>query len=79
MQNRPIKHGNSLALVIDKPTLNTLPVSADTPADTPLKIDTNGDQRLVAPYRDKSCLEKREASLGQVDQPFGDRLRGLAK
>ena len=40
-----IRHGNSLALVIDKPILEMLQISADTP----LEVTTNGDALMVAP------------------------------
>ena len=45
MKKTLIKHGNSLALVIDKPILDMLQISADIP----LEISTNGDQLLVTP------------------------------
>ena len=45
-----IQHGNSLALVIDKPILEMLHISADTP----LELTTNGDSLLVSPVRDKA-------------------------
>ena len=40
-----IQHGNSLALVIDKPILEMLQISADTPLD----LTTNGDSLLISP------------------------------
>ncbi len=46
-----IKHGNSLALVIDKPILEMLQISADTP----LKLTTNGDSILTP-----ECDKKRQ-------------------
>jgi hypothetical protein len=50
VQKTRIKHGNRLGLVIDKPILDMLQISADTP----LRISTNGDQLLVTPCRGKS-------------------------
>ena len=48
MKKTLIKHGNSLALVIDKPILEMLQISADTP----LELTTDGDSLLVSPVRD---------------------------
>ena len=39
------KHGNSLALVIDKPILELLKIDADTP----LEITTDGTSLVVSP------------------------------
>ncbi len=75
MQKMLIKHGNSLALVIDKPILEMLQISAETP----LEISTNGDQLLVTPCRDKSRQKKLEASLKNINEKFGDDLRRLAQ
>ncbi len=74
MQKMLIKHGNSLALVIDKPILDMLQISADTP----LEISTNGDQLLVTPCRDKTRQKKIEASLEKINAKFEDDLRRLA-
>jgi len=70
-----IKHGNSLAIVIDKPILDMLQISADTP----LELTTNGDQILVTPCRDKSKQKKLAASLKTLNEKFGDDLRRLAQ
>lgn len=75
MQKLLIKHGNSLALVIDKPILDMLQISADTP----LEISTNGDQLLVTPCRDKSRQKKLAASLKDLNGKFEEDLRKLAQ
>ncbi len=75
MQKMLIKHGNSLALVIDKPILDMLQISAETP----LELSTNGDQILVTPCRDKSRQKKLAASLKSINEKFGDDLRRLAQ
>ncbi len=58
MQKMLIKHGNSLALVIDKPILEMLQIDATTP----LQLTTNGDQILVTPCRDKARQKKLAAT-----------------
>jgi antitoxin component of MazEF toxin-antitoxin module len=75
MKKTLIKHGNSLALVIDKPILDMLQISADTP----LEISTNGDQLLVTPCRDKTRQKKIETSLEKINTKFENDLRRLAQ
>ena len=75
MSKTLIKHGNSLALVIDKPILEMLKISADTP----LELTTNGDVLMVAPVRDKARRRKLRASLDKINRKFGDDLKRLAE
>jgi len=70
MSKNLIKHGNSLALVIDKPILELLRITADTP----LELTTNGDAILITPIRDKRRQRRLEASLEKINQKFGDDL-----
>ena len=70
-----IKHGNSLALVIDKPILEMLQISADTP----LELTSDGDVLLISPVRDKGRQKKLRASLDKINRKFGDDLRRLAE
>ncbi|MBN2475890.1 MAG: hypothetical protein JXB62_14860 [Pirellulales bacterium] len=70
-----IRHGNSLALVIDKPILEMLQISADTP----LTLTTDGDSLLVSPVRDKARQKKLRASLEKITRKYGDDLKRLAE
>jgi antitoxin MazE len=75
MTKNLIRHGNSLALVIDKPILEMLQISADTP----LEVTTNGDSLLVSPLRDKARQKKLRASLEKINRKFGHDLKRLAE
>ncbi|HBO44128.1 MAG TPA: AbrB family transcriptional regulator [Planctomycetaceae bacterium] len=70
-----IRHGNSLALVIDKPILEMLQISADTP----LVLTTDGDSLLISPVRDKTRQKKLRATLDKINRNFGDDLKRLAE
>ena len=70
-----IKHGNSLALVIDKPILEMLQISADTP----LELTSNGDALLVSPIRNKARQKQLIASLDKINHKFTDDLKRLAE
>jgi len=69
------RHGNSLALVIDKPILDLLNIQADTP----LSITTDGNCIVVAPAHDARRRRKFTNALKNVNDRWGDALRRLAK
>lgn len=75
MRKTLIRHGNSLALVIDKPILEMLRISADTP----LELSTNGDSILISPIRDPQRQRKLRATLKKINRKYGDELRRLAE
>lgn len=75
MQKTLIRHGNSLALIIDKPILEMLQITADTP----LELTTNGDQILISPIRDSDRKKKLQAALDKINTEFGDDLQRLAE
>ena len=70
-----IKHGNSLALVIDKPILEMLGISADTP----LELISNGDALMISPVRGEDRQATLQASLNKINDRFGDDLQRLAE
>ena len=69
------KHGNSLALLIDKPILDLLKIDADTR----LEVRTNGKDLILSPIRDQLEDAEFEATLRSVNDQFADVLRNLAK
>lgn len=70
-----IKHGNSLALVIDKPILELLQITVETP----LELSTNGDAILIKPVRDEAQRQRLQDSLAKINANFGDDLKRLAE
>ncbi len=75
MVKKLTKHGNSYALVIDKPIMEMLRISADTP----LELTTNGDALMVAPVRDEVRQEKLRKVLAEINCEYGDDLKRLAE
>ena len=70
------RHGNSLALVIDKPILDMLGIGAETP----LQITTDGASLIISPRRQHVLTDEAfESALRQVNVEFGDVLKNLAK
>ena len=71
------KHGNSYALVIDKPILDLLNIRPDTP----LTISTDGKSLFVSPdeEEERSGVSKEfEQSLEKVNCRFATVLQRLA-
>ena len=69
MTKKPIRTGNSLAVVLDKPLLDQLHIDADTPLD----ISTDGRLILISPVRDK----KREAKLKAITDDMFTRYASV--
>ena len=69
------KHGNSYALVIDKPILELLRVSPDTP----FEIVTDGQCLVLTPVRDPEDEKKFQDALGIVHKRFGRAMKRLAE
>lgn len=74
MIKRLTKHGNSLALVIDRGVLDLL----DIDADTPLSITTDGRCLVISPADDAKRQEAFRAALAEGNRKFGKMLRRLA-
>lgn len=68
------KHGNSLALVIDKGVLDLLNIDDMTPLD----ISTDGKILLISPVRDEKRRRQFEEALEKVNKKYGRALKGLA-
>lgn len=75
MRKTLTRHGNSLALIIDKPILEVLQVGADTP----LEISTNGDALIVQPVRDVARQARLDGALERLNTRFGPALKKLAE
>ncbi|MDR1579762.1 MAG: AbrB/MazE/SpoVT family DNA-binding domain-containing protein [Synergistaceae bacterium] len=68
------KHGNSLALILDKPVLELL----DIEPDTPLSVTTDGKSLSITPIRDVERLEKLNRVRASVNQKYESTFRQLA-
>jgi antitoxin MazE len=74
MLKKLTKHGNSLALVIDRPILDLL--KFDT--DTPLEISTDGTRLIVAPAEASDRRRRFEAAQGAAHKRYGKAFKQLA-
>jgi antitoxin component of MazEF toxin-antitoxin module len=69
------KHGNSYALVIEKPILELLRVTPETP----FEIVTDGQCLVLAPVRDTAEEKKFQNALDLVHKRFGRAMKRLAE
>ena len=70
-----IQHGNSSALVIDKPVMELLNIEQDTP----LEITTDGKNIIISPVKDKNRAKKLKDSLGKINAKHARTLKRLAE
>jgi len=75
MIKKLIQHGNSSALIIDKPIMELLNIDFETP----LELSTDGNNIIISPVKDKTRLDKLNKSLKSINNKYGPTLRKLAK
>lgn len=68
------KHGNSLALVIDKPVLEILEIDSDTP----LSVTTDGTCLVLSPIRDPEHQERFRRAVAEGNKKYWKALTRLA-
>lgn len=74
MLKKLTRHGNSLALVIDKGVLELLNIDDQTP----LEISTDGTLLLISPVRDEKRRQLFQEAVGKVNARYGRALKRLA-
>ncbi|MEN6491100.1 MAG: AbrB/MazE/SpoVT family DNA-binding domain-containing protein [Rectinema sp.] len=75
MVKRLIQHGNSVALVIDKPILELLNVTFDTP----FEITTDGRNLILSPQSEGNAAINVIDSLEKINKKYSNALRRLGK
>ena len=69
------KHGNSLALVIEKPVLELIGADAETQFD----ISTDGQVLILTPVRSVGRRDAFKVALDKVNAKYPKALKKLAK
>ena len=69
-----VSHGNSAALIIDKPILELLNVEMDTP----LEITTDGENLIISPVHNIKREKRFREALKKVNAKHGKTLEKLA-
>ena len=74
MTKKLSQHGNSLALVFDRPILDLLKIGPTTE----LEITTDGEVLVVAPVRDKKRENKFKEAVAWANKRYAKDLKQLA-
>ena len=74
MTKKLTRHGNSLALVLDRPVLDLLRIDDDTP----LNISTDGQVLVVAPVRSEKREQEFKDALTWSHRRYGKTFKTLA-
>lgn len=69
------RHGNSLALVIDRSILDLLKIDNDTPVE----VSTDGNVLIISPVRDEARIAKFKEALVKTNRKYGRALKRLAE
>ena len=69
------RHGNSLALVIDKPILDLLNINENTG----LNISTDGQSLVISPIAGPKEEARFRSALKKVHKRYGRTLKALAE
>jgi antitoxin component of MazEF toxin-antitoxin module len=75
MVKKLTKHGNSLALVIDRPILELLRIDQETP----LELSTDGHQLTIAPAKVSARRKKFDEAQAFAHRRYGRAFKGLAE
>ncbi|HOH17566.1 MAG: hypothetical protein BWX81_01753 [Spirochaetes bacterium ADurb.Bin110] len=75
MIKKLIQHGNSAALILDKPILDLLNMSLDTPVE----ITTDGKNLILSPQKDASREKDILDSLKKINQKYQHALKKLGE
>ncbi|MBI3312073.1 MAG: AbrB/MazE/SpoVT family DNA-binding domain-containing protein [Candidatus Omnitrophica bacterium] len=75
MVKRLTQHGNSAALVIDKPVLELLHITMKTP----LELATDGRNLIISPVSDERRAARFRTALEAVNRRHSKTLKALAE
>lgn len=69
------RHGNSLALILDKPILDLLKINGDTP----LEISTDGTGLSIRPASVEQRAVRFAEAVEETNRRYGSDLKKLAE
>ena len=75
MVKKLIQHGNSVALVIDKPILEMLNITNETP----FELSTDGKNIILSPQNEYTQENNILTSLEKINKQYSNVLRKLGE
>ena len=70
-----IKHGNSVALIIDKPIMEILNITSETI----FELTTNGKNLILSPQNEKNQEKNIIETLSKINKKYENVLRLLGE
>jgi antitoxin component of MazEF toxin-antitoxin module len=70
------QHGNSWAVVIDKPILDLININPEKMA---VQISTDGNNLILSPVRDVVRRKKFESAVNKANKKYGRMFKRLAE
>ncbi len=70
-----VKHGNSWAIVIDRPILDLLKISPDQPVE----LSTDGKTMTIAPLRASADKDEIRAARQKINARYSQAFQKLAE
>lgn len=70
------QHGNSWAMVIDRPILDLINVNPEKMA---MQISTDGNNLILSPVRDVGRRRKFESAVNKANKKYGRMFKRLAE
>ncbi len=70
-----VNHGNSSALIIDKPILELLNIDPETP----LEISTDGKSLIISPVTNSNKMKRLDEKLKKINSKHKNTLKKLAE
>jgi antitoxin component of MazEF toxin-antitoxin module len=75
MLKRLIRHGNSSALVIDKPIMEMLNITSETT----FELSTDGKNLILSPQSENTQEKNIMKSLEKINKKYGNVLKKLGE
>jgi len=75
MIKKLIKHGNSVALIIDKPIMEILNITNETT----FELTTDGKNLILSPQNEKNQEKNVMETLSKINKKYGNVLRRLGE
>lgn len=75
MMKKLIQHGNSVALVLDKPILELLHITVETP----FEISTDGKNLILSPQTENYTDTDIMRSLEKINKKYSSALKRLGE
>jgi antitoxin MazE len=75
MIKKLVKHGNSWALIIDRPILELLNIDPEAP----LEVSTDGQKLVIFPSKESEKKKRIDKAFARMINDYGETFKKLAE